>query len=176
MRAFLAPFLAAALSIATTLSACSSLDTSFDYDTAADFSRLKTYTWIESRSASEPTSLTLQRVHTAVDEALAARGYRIDSQAPDFLVASHISTSERTQVTDWGYTYAPRGAWYGSHDIDVYTYQEGTLILDVVDAASRSLLWRGTASRMVDPDWTPEEREKIVREAVDELLQQFPPK
>jgi len=174
MRALLAPLLAAALAAA--LCACSSLDTSFDYDTAADFKRLSTYTWIESTGSSQPTSLTLQRVHAAVDEALAARGYRADGQAPDFLVAAHISTAERTQVTDWGYTYAPRGAWYGARDIDVYTYQEGTLILDVVDAASRALMWRGTASRMVDPKWTPEEREKIVREAVAELLQRFPPK
>jgi hypothetical protein len=169
MRALLAPLLAAALC------ACSSLETSFDYDTAADFSRLSTYTWIETTPGAEASSLTLQRVRAAVDEALAARGYRADSQAPDFLVAAHISTEERTQVTDWGYTYAPRGAWYGARDIDVYTYQEGTLILDVVDAASRSLMWRGTASRMVDPSWTPEEREEIVREAVAELLERFPP-
>src|SRR5262245_59729200 len=112
MRALLATVLAAVVC------SCSSLDTSFDYATAADFSRLKAYTWIEITSASQPTSLTLQRVHADVDEALAARGYRADGQAPDFLVSAHISTAEHTQVTDWGYTYAPRGAWYGARDID----------------------------------------------------------
>jgi len=169
MRALLACLLA------LTLLGCSSLDTSFDYDTGADFSRLRAYTWIEDSSAAEAATLTLKRVRAAVDETLVARGYRADAQAPDFLVAAHISSAERVQVTDWGYTYAPRGAWYGAHDIDVYTYQEGTLILDLVDAASRSLLWRGTASRMVDPDWTPQEREEIVREAVAALLERFPP-
>jgi hypothetical protein len=154
---------------------CSSLSTSFDYDTTADFAGLRTYSWIEDRGGAESASLALKRVRTAVDRVLAERGYRLDSQAPDFLVAAHVTNQERVQVTDWGYSYGRYGSWYGRRDLDVYTYDEGSLVLDVVDSASRSLVWRGTASRAVDPDWTPEKREQVVNEAVEALLQRFPP-
>lgn len=169
MRALLSCLLALAAT------ACSSLDTSFDYDTEADFSQLRAYTWIEDDGASEAASLTLRRVRTAVDETLARRGYRADAQAPDFFVAAHVTTAEKIEVTDWGYTTPSRGGWYGRRDIDVYTYDQGTLVLDVVNATSRSLIWRGTASRTVDASWTPEKREEVVREAVEALLEAFPP-
>ncbi len=164
------PFAAAGLAL---LCACSSLDTSIDYDTKADFSHLSNYAWIETGDA----SLTGRRIQTAVDAALGRRGYALASEAPSFLVAAHIGRQDRVQVTDWGYSY-PRygGAWYGAGDLDVYTYQEGSLVLDVIDAKTRELMWRGTATRVIDPGWTAEERDKIVAEAVEALLEHFPPK
>jgi hypothetical protein len=161
------------LAIAT--AACSSLSTSFDYDTGADFSSLSAYAWIEDAGSSEASSLALQRARRAVDEELAKRGYRLDPQAPDFLVSAHVTSQERVQVTDWGYSYGRHGAWYGSRDLDVYTYDEGSLVIDVVDPTRRSLIWRGAASRVVDSDWSPEKREEVVREAVQALLADFPP-
>jgi hypothetical protein len=169
MRVLLTCFLA----IAT--AACSSLSTGFDYDTSADFSALSAYGWIEDEGSSQAMSLALQRARTAVDAELGARGYRLDPQAPDFLVSVHVTSQERVQVTDWGYSYGRHGAWYGSRDLDVYTYDEGSLVIDVVDPTRRALIWRGTASRVVEPDWSPDEREKVVREAVQALLEDFPP-
>jgi len=60
--------------------------------------------------------------------------------------------------------------------IDVYQYEEGSLVLDVIDPAQSELVWRGTASKAIDRSWTPEERETEVREAVRALLAEFPPK
>jgi hypothetical protein len=156
----------------TALAACSSLDTSFDYDTQYDFAPLKTYSWLEERDS----TLVTKRVRAAVDEELARRGYRAAESAPDFLVATHVSTQEKVQVTDWGYTCSPRYGWYGGSHLDVWQYQEGTLLLDVVDPKSRQLVWRGSASRVVESSWTPEEREKVTREAVAALLERFPPR
>ena len=68
---------------------------------------------------------------------------------PDFRVAVHFGSREKVQVTDWGYGYAPSRRYYGGGGVDVYTYTEGTLILDVVDATSEQLLWRGSATGAV---------------------------
>ena len=64
---------------------------------------------------------------------------------------------------------------YPRRNAVVSEYQVGTLILDVVRAADRQLIWRGTASDEVYPDNSTEARERRVREAVQKILEQFPP-
>lgn len=169
-RAMRNPTTLAAIALAT-LPACSGLATSFDYDTAYDFSRLHTYAWIEKQD----NSIATKRVREAVDAEMRERGFALASDRPGFHVAAHVSTKDRLQVVDWGYTYHPGSYWYGGRDIDVYQYEEGSLILDVIDPGQNSLVWRGTASKAVDRSWTPEERDVEVREAVRELLLHFPP-
>lgn len=153
------------------LAGCSSLKTSIDYDTEADFSGLVDYAWIDASDG----SLTMQRVRKAVDEALAARGFHVDPASPDFLVSAWAGSEERVEVTDRGYSYGRWGGGVPAPGVDVYRYQEGTLVLDAIDAGARTLIWRGTATKVVDPDATPEEREQGIREAVEALLERFPP-
>lgn len=152
--------------------ACSSLATSFDYDTSHEFGAPKSYAWIEKQD----NSIGMRRVRESVDKQLAARGFTQTESKPDFQIAAHLGTQEKLHVVDWGYSYPQRGYWHGSRDIDVYQYEEGSLVLDVIDPTKSELVWRGTASKAVDPSWTPEEREVEVREAVQALLAEFPPK
>lgn len=166
------PFHSALLLASLTSASCSSLSTNFDYDTSHDFSGLRTYAWTEKQD----DSIDLKRVHAAVDATLAQRGFTLSSSNPDFQVAAHISRKDKLRVTDWGYTAGPRSYWYGGHDVDVTQYEEGTLILDVIDSDKKQLIWRGTASRPVDQSWSAEDRDEIAREAVQALLDEFPPK
>ena len=43
-------------------------------------------------------------------------------------------------------------------------------------AKSKKMIWRGAAKAVVDPSNTPEKREKLINEAVNEILKNFPPK
>ena len=54
-------------------------------------------------------------------------------------------------------------------------YVEGTLVLDLVGASSQELVWRGTGSRRLRPQTTPEESDRVVRETVNEILNVYPP-
>ncbi len=165
------PWIRAAIAIAV-MPACSSLATSFDYDTAHQFGAPKTYAWIEKQD----NSIGMRRVRDAVNAELSARGLALAPLEPDFQIAAHLGSQEKLRVVDWGYSYPSRGYWHGGRDIDVYQYEEGSLVLDVIDPDKSELVWRGTASKAVDPSWTPEEREVEVREAVQALLAEFPPK
>lgn len=162
-----ATLLLAALAFAP---ACSSLDTDFDYDTSHDFSGVHTYAWIEKQDS----ALEMKRVRDAVDQTLRAQGFQPAESKPDFLVAAHVSKNDKLRVVDWGYTYAPHGYWYG-HDVDVYQYEEGSIVVDVIDPAKHELVWRGTASKAIDRDWTPEERDAEALAAVQAILAEFPP-
>jgi hypothetical protein len=57
----------------------------------------------------------------------------------------------------------------------ISTWDEGTLVLDFADGKTGTPLWRGTASRAIDYDLTPEERRAGLHEAVRAVLAKFPP-
>ncbi len=49
-------------------------------------------------------------------------------------------------------------------------------MVDLVDTKAKELVWRGSASRVVDPDESPQTREEKVQESIDKLFEGFPPK
>jgi len=161
--------------------ACGSVSTSYDFDPDAKFDQLKTYKWIPApRSGAaesvDQSPLVLKRVRSAVDEQLAARGYKRVESGADFRIAARLSSRQRTRVTTTGSAYGyRRGAW-GASDVDVYQYDEGSIILDIVDASGKNLMWRGVARSAVPADPTPEQITKIVNEAAQKLIANFPPK
>ena len=88
-------------------------------------------------------AITENRVRRAVDNSLSAGGYRkLESGTPDFLVAWQAAIEGKVDVTMvngyYGYGYRRWGAW-GAGPMD-REYDEGTLILDVIDAESRELV------------------------------------
>ena len=164
----------------TLLAGCATVTVQYDYDTTADFAALRTYDWMERPSGKGAISdLTAKRVISAVDGQLQARGYGLAAQDPDFLVAIHGSTRQKVDVVDYGYHYGRydryRSGYYGSRRIDTVEYEEGTLIIDFIDADSRDLIWRGSGTGVTDPGASPEKREKRINEAVAKILQKFPP-
>ena len=51
----------------------------------------------------------------------------------------------------------------------------GTLGLDVYDPAVKQLVWRGRASKTIDPNAKPEKRQKNFDKAMKKLLKNYPP-
>jgi hypothetical protein len=51
----------------------------------------------------------------------------------------------------------------------------GQLALDMYDSANRDLVWRGVASKTLDPKAKPEKQEKNLKKAVAKLLKNYPP-
>jgi len=61
-------------------------------------------------------------------------------------------------------------------DAFMFKYEDGTFVLDMVDARTRTILWRGTLEGMVDPAATPEKRISRVPAAVAKVLAKYPPR
>jgi hypothetical protein len=59
---------------------------------------------------------------------------------------------------------------------EAQSYLTGTLLIDIIDAASKQLVWRGTAAGEIDPGLTSRERDERIRNIVHEMLAHFPPK
>lgn len=175
----------------TLLSGCSSTEVMVDYDSRADFSGLRTWSWASGSSlekvAAHPHPLAFERAKAAVESVLAAKGY---SQAPpdraDFLVDASVLVERRTDVDPgyygwgggWGWGgYGFAGPyWGGGWTSHVYTTDYCIVAVNILQARPTSrVLWRGVAESPRGRGLTPQEREAKIRREVDEILASFPP-
>lgn len=168
------------------LVACSSYDVVSDYDSAAPFASFKTYRWaIDPANAQGNLLLQNQllgkRVKSAVDEELKAKGLTlVTSGDADVFVASHLTTKDKLNVTDWGYGYGAGpyryGYGYGGSSVSVTQYTEGTLVVDMVNGKNKELVWRGIASgAMASQLPPPEEIDARIKEIIGAILAEYPP-
>lgn len=160
-----------------------------DYDTKQNFQTLRSYAWApmtdEERQEKSRNSLTHERIRAAIDATLAARGYRpVGAEQADFLVTHTVVIERRTEVRDSrvsvGYgRYGPHGGvgvGYGFPvDTTIEQYKVGTLVIDVIDARHKRLIWRGSGERTLDEAATPEQRTAVINATVAEILERFPP-
>ena len=158
--------------------ACSTLKTSADYDPKTDFSQYKTWAWKDTDSIKD--TLWVQRIQSALDSELSKRGVRRDEQNPDLWVAVHARFTEQTQVTSydtgWGYGYGWRYGGGGMTTTRVEQIPVGTLIVDLADVKRKELVWRGTGTDTLNPQRSPEEREKALQEALAKMFENYPPR
>jgi hypothetical protein len=175
------------LVLAAALAGCSSVQVRTEFDTAAKYADYKSYAWIapppgpEQAPAIRDPQIRSFVVQT-VDRELARKGLvrtALESN-PDFLVSVVGWSKTDVVVSNYGYSYGGAyayGPYYGAAVMvpvaEVRQYTEGTMLLDFVDAKTKKLFWRGTASDTVT---TPEGLRSSVDEAVRKLMEQYPPR
>lgn len=151
-----------------------------DFAPDVDFGALSTFEWDEpdTRPVGDPrlenNPLFEERLHAAIERELAARGIRPTSTDPGLIVHHHATVRDRVDVYE-----ADRAAGYGTPDYEdrtqVIQYEEGTLMIDIADASTNELVWRGWAQfdiglALRDPDMLTEH----VDEAVAKMFEHFP--
>jgi hypothetical protein len=117
-------------------------------------------------------------VDRALLEGLAARGYRRNSEQANFRVSYTVVVEENVVETTFRKFESPRigdrGGMRGREIPIEFVYDEGTLSIELRDAESRELVWRGWAEAEVKLDASAEERGVRVREAIRLLLERLP--
>jgi hypothetical protein len=58
----------------------------------------------------------------------------------------------------------------------VTQYQEGTLVLDFIDAKEKTLAWRAIAQKVLEDAPSPERVQKDLDQIAQKLLEKYPPK
>src|SRR5713101_4782950 len=149
-----------------------------DYDRSANFGQYKTYSW-EKVQTQDP--LWVDRIKNSVNAALAAKGWtQVDSGGDVSIVAMGITQNQQTLNTfydgfggGWGWRRFGGGG-FGEATTTTETYKVGTLIVDLFDAKTKKLLWRGTSSDTLSNN--SEKNIKNLDKGVEKLFKQFPPK
>jgi hypothetical protein len=160
-------------------------DVRYNFDKGTDFSKFKTYKWVSIKDAMAVDSLTDKQIKEAIDAQLATKGLsKVDGDTADLYVGYQAALGTEKQYTsfDSGWGYGPgwyRGGWYGSgggittgQTTTIYT---GQVALDMYDAANHDLVWRGVASKTLDPNAKPDKRQKNLNKAAAKLLKNYPP-
>ena len=144
-------------------------------DPSANFAGYRTYNFMTPLGTDRPgySSVLSEFLRTAASRELEARGYQ-KSDNPDLLVNFNVQTKEKIQSTSYpsgpayGGYYGYRSGYYGTwggYETQVTQYTEGTLTVDVIDAARKQLAWDGTAVGRVR-----EEARQNLQPAVDRVM------
>lgn len=117
-----------------------------------------------------------RRIEQAITATLAAKGLDQNCGKPDFRVTFNTVTRTRTDVNDLNVGPTPFRrhpfGYSGYSHIDVDQYEEGTFVIDIIDAESSELVWRGAYTKRLG--WSAPSDEEV-QKIVGEILAQFPP-
>ncbi len=122
-------------------------------------------------------SIANQALRQDLSTAFQAKGYTLTSESPSFAVAYYASAQQKLDVTDWDYGYQYWGYhrfWHGyGYPVEtVQQYTEGTVIVDVIDPATKELLWRGQGKADVSQD--PATYTTELAKTVQAIVAKFP--
>ncbi len=162
-----------------------------DYEASYNFAALKSFSIKSAKQDTKENILispfTLSHIHTLVNSELSKRYSSVsDTANPDFLVSYHVVVEEKldpnTYDNLYGYGFWGRGYRYPSPlfyhprmDGGVRVYNQGSLIIDLVDAKTQQPIWRGVSEKRLNKSLSPQKQREILTGAVLEVLAQFPP-
>lgn len=177
------------------LGGCTTLRVAVDSSPNVDLTKYRTFRFTDSDSQTSKnplykSSLIDQSIHATIASELIRRGVsEVDTNA-DMLVAYHTYTEKkRSSVNDyypmmyggWYWRYYPWGGAYGPYGPfapfpyagtrRTYTYTEGTLIIDIVDAATNQTVWRGSTAGAIN---NPSQLSRQAEQAVRTIFKEFP--
>lgn len=162
-------------------------DVRYNFDNKTDFSRFKTYKWVQLKDAAKVSDLVDKQIKAAVDSELAMKGLtKVDDDKADLYVGYQAGIGQEKQFTsfssDWGYGGGwYRGGWYGggpgmsTTNGQTSTIYTGQLALDLYDSANHDLVWRGVGSKSIDPKAKPDKQQKNLNKTVKKMLKNYPP-
>src|ERR1700737_4295779 len=144
-----------------------------DYDRSANFSQYKTYSW-EKVQTQDP--LWVDRIKEAVNGALTAKGLTpVDTGGDVAIVAIEMTKNQQNLNTFYnGFGGGWRwGGGFGDATTTVDNYKVGTLVVDLFDAKTKNLVWRGSSS-----DTLSDKSDKNIKnldKGVQKMFDHFPP-
>jgi hypothetical protein len=148
-----------------------------DYDRNANFGQYKTYSWEQVKTKD---ALDVDRIKTAVNSALAAKGWTlVDSGGDVSIIAVEMTHDQQTLNTfydgfggGWGWRRFGGGG-FGEATTTTETYKIGTVVLDLFDTKNKQLIWRGTSSDTLSNN--SDKNIKNLDKGVAKMFKNFPP-
>jgi len=144
-----------------------------EFDQAVDFSQFKTFairsSVLHSKSPSLNSDLVKKRINADIVKFLEAKGLEFVVEGPSQLNVRYTLGAVRETKTE-AYPAGWRG--YGTAIVRV-PFTEGTLVLDLRDPKTKSLVWRAIAR--VEKN-NPRDLEKKLDDMVKKSIEKYPPK
>lgn len=183
-RALLNAVLGVAIGFTAFANGCATVSVATDFDRGTDFARYQTYMflgghiWVNGL-ADDNNTLVKDRIRSSVTSALAAKGMRETTSNPDLYITYLAGARRQTEIETAGPLqpgfgpYWGVGGWWGPMYTDWWgrTYNQGTLIIDLIDAPTKKLVWRAYTESETS---SPAAGQKVAQ-AIDKAFKKYPP-
>jgi len=159
-----------ALIVGLTSAVATGQQVSVNYNHSQSFSGFHTYAWGSNNTNQIQNSILAQVAQQDIDTALQGKGLQKvqESQTPDLILVVSGGMRQQTSYSAWGM----RGIGGGMGGITPQQNVEATLIVDLHDAKSQSLIWRGIGQDTLSNNGN--KNQQIVGKAVQKMFNQWP--
>jgi hypothetical protein len=163
------------------ISGCSStVKVTTDYDKTVDFTKYKTFSFYKMKVTDNISQLNQERIIRSIKNEMVKKGFTQNDDAPDILVNATAILQDKQSISTntYGYggyyrPYGWGGGYGGASSINVYEYKDGSIIIDIINAASQKLIWQGIGNKEID---TPSKNPDVdIANAVAKIMYSFPP-
>lgn len=171
--------------LVSVLAACASHDITTDYRTDVNFSNYQSFALlpVDPTVYSNPklSEISVRRVGTLLGKELARRFTEAEQGAADFHVRYFVVLEDRMKVENYNATFGMYRSGYGyrygfdTPDLHNTYYQQGSIIIDILDSKTDEVVWRGSTEGKVNDRLSPAERDNRVADQLAELMAKFPP-
>ena len=167
------------LLITLILSSCSSIKVFSDYDRNIDFSNYETFAYFKPEiDKVDISDLDKRRILKALDSEMNLKGLS-KSETPDLLIGFTTKAKEQIYVNTgnnfgwgWGWGFNPWFCGNGGYN-SVSTRTEGTLYVNIIDAATKQLIWQGKGRGGINEFM--KNRDERISLFVHEIVENYPP-
>jgi hypothetical protein len=147
-------------------SACASTrDVNVQVAENAEFRSYKTF-MVKLDPDKEYADFADQKIEEVLEEEMKLRRLEKDTINPDLWLFYDTRVKQKTKLERSSYPYGYYYPWdwgYNRYPYREYTYQEGTVIIDIVDVRNKRLIWQGWLSESVDEKRDLEDVEMDIR-------------
>jgi hypothetical protein len=159
-----------ALAICLVSTIATAQQVSVNYNHNQSFAGYHTYAWASNNANQVQNSILAQVAQQDIDSALQGKGWMKvqESQNPDVIVTANGGMRQQTSYSAWGM----RGIGGGIGGITPEQNVEGTLIVDLYDAKTQSLVWRGLAQNTLSNNGS--KNQSMVQKAITKMFKQWP--
>jgi hypothetical protein len=143
---------------------------SVNYNHSQSFAAYHTYAWASNNANQIQNSILAQVAQQDIDTALQGKGLQKvqESQTPDLILVVSGGMKQQTSYSAWGM----RGIGGGMGGITPQQNVEATLIVDLHDAKSQSLIWRGIGQDTLSNNGN--KNQQLVQSAISKMFKQWP--
>jgi hypothetical protein len=155
---------ALAISMISTIAAGQQV--SVNYNHSQSFAQYHTYAWGSNNANKLQNSILAQVAEQDINSALQGKGLQMvqENQNPDLIVTGNGGLKQQTSYSAWGMR--------GIGGITPEQNVEGTMIVDLYDAKSQSLVWRGIAQNTLNNNGN--KNQQMVQKAIQKMFKQWP--
>jgi hypothetical protein len=143
---------------------------SVNYNHSQSFAAYHTYAWGGDNANQIQNSILMQVAVQGIDSALQGKGWqKVEAgQNSDVIVTASGGMKQQTSYSAWGM----RGIGGGMGGITPEQNVIGTMIIDLYDAKTQSLIWRGLAQGTLNNNGS--KNQQLVQKALQKMFKQWP--